>query len=197
MIGAGAIVSRPRSATRMVVNGDHHFMRRMNRWRPPRWFRRWMITATRAGDGWLWLAVAVVVLVAGGPQRFDAILVAGSAAMSGIVVFWVLKRTARRARPCAIERHCWADLLPPDQFSFPSGHSITAFCVRGPARALLSGVRRLAGVLRREYRRLPRGAGLALAQRRGRRLHPRRRPWLLVLCPSCPRITSLHVSIAP
>lgn len=132
MIGAGAIVSRARSATRMVVNGDHHFMRRMNRWRPPRWFRRWMITATRAGDGWLWLAVAVVVLVAGGPQRFDAIIVAGSAAMSGIAVFSVLKRTARRTRPCAIERHCWADLLPPDQFSFPSGHSITAFACAVP-----------------------------------------------------------------
>jgi undecaprenyl-diphosphatase len=23
--------------------------------------------------------------------------------------------------------HCWATLLPPDQFSFPSGHTITAF----------------------------------------------------------------------
>ena len=29
--------------------------------------------------------------------------------------------------PC--EPHCWATLLPPDQFSFPSGHTITAFAV--------------------------------------------------------------------
>ena len=28
-----------------------------------------------------------------------------------------------------MEPHCWADLLPPDQFSFPSGHTITAFAV--------------------------------------------------------------------
>jgi len=27
------------------------------------------------------------------------------------------------------EPHCWSTLLPPDQFSFPSGHSITAFAV--------------------------------------------------------------------
>jgi undecaprenyl-diphosphatase len=119
-------------ALRLVVSGDHNLMRRLNRWRPPRWFRRWMITATRAGDGWLWLAVAVVVLLAGGPQRFDAITVAGAAAMSGIAVFWALKRTARRTRPCAIERSCWAELLPPDQFSFPSGHSITAFACAVP-----------------------------------------------------------------
>ncbi len=34
-----------------------------------------------------------------------------------------------RKRPCALEPHCWATLLPPDQFSFPSGHTITAFAV--------------------------------------------------------------------
>jgi undecaprenyl-diphosphatase len=28
-----------------------------------------------------------------------------------------------------LEPHCWAKLLPPDQFSFPSGHTITAFAV--------------------------------------------------------------------
>jgi undecaprenyl-diphosphatase len=28
-----------------------------------------------------------------------------------------------------MEPHCWATLLPPDQFSFPSGHTITAFSV--------------------------------------------------------------------
>ena len=42
------------------------------------------------------------------------------------------KRTIRRPRPCAVEAHCWARLLPPDQFSFPSGHSITAFAVAVP-----------------------------------------------------------------
>lgn len=28
-----------------------------------------------------------------------------------------------------MEPHCWSRLLPPDQFSFPSGHTITAFAV--------------------------------------------------------------------
>jgi undecaprenyl-diphosphatase len=40
-----------------------------------------------------------------------------------------LKRMIGRKRPCAIETHCWSQLLPPDQFSFPSGHTITAFSV--------------------------------------------------------------------
>jgi undecaprenyl-diphosphatase len=51
------------------------------------------------------------------------------AVLAGIISFKVLKRSVGRRRPCALEPHCWATLLPPDQFSFPSGHSITAFAV--------------------------------------------------------------------
>jgi undecaprenyl-diphosphatase len=47
----------------------------------------------------------------------------------GIALFLKLKRSFGRKRPCAMEPHCWATLLPPDQFSFPSGHTITAFAV--------------------------------------------------------------------
>jgi len=43
------------------------------------------------------------------------------------VLFLVLKKLAGRKRPSALVPHCWATLLPPDQFSFPSGHTITAF----------------------------------------------------------------------
>ncbi len=51
------------------------------------------------------------------------------AAGLGIAAFIFLKKCANRQRPCAIEPHCWATLLPPDRFSFPSGHTITAFAV--------------------------------------------------------------------
>jgi len=47
----------------------------------------------------------------------------------GVALFLRLKKATGRRRPCAIEPHCWATLLPPDQFSFPSGHTITAFAV--------------------------------------------------------------------
>ena len=54
-----------------------------------------------------------------------------SAALS-VVLFKFLKRLTGRRRPCQIEPHCWATLLPPDQFSFPSGHTMTAFAVAIP-----------------------------------------------------------------
>jgi len=116
-------------SVRFVEAGDHGLMRRVNRWRAPRWLRLWMIAATRGGDGWLWYATGLIVALFGGPERFPALAAATLAAALGTGLFLKLKRTFGRKRPCALEPHCWATLLPPDQFSFPSGHTITAFAV--------------------------------------------------------------------
>jgi undecaprenyl-diphosphatase len=88
-----------------------------------------MICATRGGDGWLWYVMAIAVLFFGGPDRFVAVAAMAMAVGIGVAAFLVLKRSTGRKRPCALEPHCWAKLLPPDRFSFPSGHSITAFAV--------------------------------------------------------------------
>jgi undecaprenyl-diphosphatase len=112
-----------------IATRDHRLMRKVNRWPAPKWIRLWAIVATRAGDGWLWYITGLAVLLFGGEARLTAIASAGSAALVGIGLFKSLKKLSGRRRPCEIEPHCWATLLPPDQFSFPSGHTITAFAV--------------------------------------------------------------------
>jgi undecaprenyl-diphosphatase len=112
-----------------IDHRDHRLMRRVNRWQAPRWIRIWMLCATRGGDGWLWYALGLALLLFGGDAKFMAVGSATLAAASGIVLFLRIKKATGRKRPCAIEPHCWATLLPPDQFSFPSGHTITAFAV--------------------------------------------------------------------
>ena len=112
-----------------VATRDHRLMVRVNHWRPPKWLRLWMLAATRCGDGWLWYALGLTLALYGGPGRFHALLAATLAVAVGIVLFLELKRAFRRPRPCTLEPHCWAQFLPPDQFSFPSGHTITAFAV--------------------------------------------------------------------
>src|SRR5262245_37112932 len=112
-----------------ITYRDHKLMRRINQWHPPRWVRLWALWATRAGDGWLWYAVGLVILIFGGAQRFAALAAALLATGTGIVLFLKVKKATGRRRPHCFQPHCWATLLPPDQFSFPSGHTITAFAV--------------------------------------------------------------------
>jgi len=118
-----------RAVWNQIQSNDHRLMKRVHRWKAPRWFRILMITATRGGDGWLWYSLGLILLLYGGPSRFLAVGAAGSAVAAGIILFRVLKHSSRRKRPCEIEPHCWASILPPDKYSFPSGHSITAFAV--------------------------------------------------------------------
>lgn len=117
---------------RIIDAGDRKLMRQLNQWLAPWWIRAWMVCASRAGDGWLWIAIGLVLLAFGGERRFDALQAGFISVIAGIVTFHVMKRVIGRARPGGLDTHCWASLLPPDRFSFPSGHTITAFCVAVP-----------------------------------------------------------------
>jgi undecaprenyl-diphosphatase len=112
-----------------ISRRDHSLMRRANNWPAPRWIRVYAVAATRLGDGWIWLAMGLVMLALGGPDRIEAVACAAMAAFISVLLFNVLKRITGRKRPCDVEPHCWATLLPPDRFSFPSGHTMTAFAV--------------------------------------------------------------------
>jgi undecaprenyl-diphosphatase len=122
-------MSAPQSMFHFISSGDHKLMRKVNKWPAPKWVRLAAIIATRAGDGWLWYLLGLLVILFGGESRFTATAAAGSAAFTGVGLFVSLKKVSGRKRPCEIEPHVWAHLLPPDQFSFPSGHTITAFAV--------------------------------------------------------------------
>jgi undecaprenyl-diphosphatase len=112
-----------------ISRRDHKLMHRVNQWTPPRWIRLWMVFATRAGDGWLWYGMGLIILLFGGDRRWVAVGAATLSAGLGIAIFVNVKKATSRRRPCMFEPHCWTTLLPPDQFSFPSGHTITAFAV--------------------------------------------------------------------
>lgn len=115
-----------------IESRDHAVMRTVHRWRAPRWIRLWMIAATRGGDGWAWYLAGLILALFGGEEGLRTVARSGLAAGTGIALFIALKRAAGRKRPCSLEPHCWSTLLPPDQFSFPSGHTITAFAVSFP-----------------------------------------------------------------
>jgi len=114
---------------RLITAGDRKLMLRLNRWEAPHWIRKWMLLASRGGDGWLWGMIGLILFLFGGPRRLDALGAGFVSVGAGQLAFFVLKRIIDRERPCATETHCWSILLPPDRFSFPSGHTITAFAI--------------------------------------------------------------------
>jgi undecaprenyl-diphosphatase len=112
---------------RFIARRDHRVMRRANQWPAPPWVQKWALASTRAGDGWIWLLIGLALLLFGGAERLEAVLAGGFACGASVLAFMGLKRVAGRRRPYHVEPHCWATLLPPDQFSFPSGHTMTGF----------------------------------------------------------------------
>lgn len=112
-----------------VNHSDSRVNHRLVGWRPPRWFRLWMLTATRLGDGWLWLLTGVLLLAGGGGANVLEAAALAAAVANGLLI--VMKRRFRRPRPCELEPNPYfvASYRPQfrgDAFSFPSGHSLNA-----------------------------------------------------------------------
>ena len=72
---------------RFLESGDRKVMRKVNRWRAPRWIRIWMVCATRGGDGWLWYTLGAFTLAFGGESRLTALTAAVLAVLTGIALF--------------------------------------------------------------------------------------------------------------
>jgi len=111
-----------------VNAADLRLSHRLRAWSPPRWFRVWMLAATRFGDGPGWIAIGVGLLASGAPGR-AAVASGATAALLASLAFMALKRRFRRRRPCDLAPHPVFHVRPPDAFSFPSGHTMNAFAI--------------------------------------------------------------------
>jgi undecaprenyl-diphosphatase len=117
----------------LALASDDRLSGRLVEWRAPRWVRVWMLTATRLGDGGIWILTAVLLAASGlrGLQVLGAGAVA--AAIANVLLVLVKRRVQRsrpweRAKPHSFEVAPLA-WFPSDRFSFPSGHALNSFAV--------------------------------------------------------------------
>jgi len=116
-----------------VMTSDDRVTGRLVSWHPPRWVRLWMLCASKLGDGWLWLATALL-LTASGDHGLHVL--AGAAVAAGLanVLLVLTKSRIHRPRPCERRKPSHFDVdpltwFPSDRFSFPSGHALNAFAI--------------------------------------------------------------------
>ena len=81
---------------------------------------------SRAGDGWLWLALAVMLPAFAGEPGWTATLEMARVAVVCLPTYKLLKRTTARPRPSAAASELDALAVPLDTYSFPSGHTLHA-----------------------------------------------------------------------
>ncbi len=69
-----------------IEQRELRFMRRVNRWHAPRAVRICMLLMSRLGDGLLWYALALFVLIFGGQRGIHAFVTGGNNSRSGRVI---------------------------------------------------------------------------------------------------------------
>lgn len=87
------------------------------------------LAASRLGDGPLWGASGAFFLLFGNLRSRWAVAAATLAVGLSIALFKGVKGLIGRPRPFETWSHLPCLLAPPDRFSFPSGHTMTAFAV--------------------------------------------------------------------
>jgi membrane-associated phospholipid phosphatase len=78
-----------------------------------------------ADYGLIWVVLALVKGRRPGPARRRAVVALGTAGVSSLIVSRAVKQAVERQRP---EEHLTASVRTPTSSSFPSGHTLAAFC---------------------------------------------------------------------
>jgi undecaprenyl-diphosphatase len=83
------------------------------------------LVSNMADYGLIWVVVAMLKARRRGPQRRRAVVALGTAGVSSLIVSRVVKQAVERQRP---DEHLSATVRVPTSSSFPSGHTLAAFC---------------------------------------------------------------------
>ncbi len=83
------------------------------------------VLSNLADYGLIWVALAALKARRRGPDRRRAVVALAAAGFSSLIVSRVVKTAVERERP---EDHLDATVRAPSSSSFPSGHTLAAFC---------------------------------------------------------------------
>jgi undecaprenyl-diphosphatase len=111
---------------RNISYWDRVFFELINRYRDNRLLSRVIPWVSRSGDGWYYPFVVVLLLFTHPGQAFAFLGVALASFASELPVYKLVKNMVKRDRPFVKLPGILNRVVPPDQFSFPSGHTAGA-----------------------------------------------------------------------
>ena len=105
---------------------DLQLTRRVQRWSDGSAALTYFSAVSRLGDGIVWYALMLALLLMGGEKGQHATLHMAMIGLLSLVLYKSLKQLSRRPRPLAVEHTLARRVAPLDEFSFPSGHTLHA-----------------------------------------------------------------------
>jgi undecaprenyl-diphosphatase len=93
------------------------------------WLRDLMVVSSKLGDGPIWLFLGLSLALFGGGDGRKAVFIGTISVIICVAIFKALKHGTTRKRPFETYADMGFILPPPDEYSFPSGHSINAFAI--------------------------------------------------------------------
>lgn len=99
--------------------------------------KTFFIIASRLGDGPLWIITACCLFIVDGQQAQTVVLTMYLALILSLGTFMAIKNIFGRPRPFETWSGLTCLMAPPDKFSFPSGHTMTAFSAWGSLAAAI------------------------------------------------------------
>lgn len=97
-----------------------------NLWGTRRTIARFFGIVSRLGDGVIWYVLMIAIAILGGAKGPAVALQMGLTGLVAAAMYRGLKRWTRRPRPFRAHHDIVPLVLPLDEFSFPSGHTLHA-----------------------------------------------------------------------
>src|SRR5688500_14381748 len=95
----------------------------VNRTSQYRLIRDYFRAVSRLGDGVIWYAPMVCILMVEGANGYRPVLHMAVTGLLGTLLYKWLKGKTLRPRPYEVRQDIWLTGTPLDKFSFPSGHT--------------------------------------------------------------------------
>ena len=87
-----------------------------------------MYVFSRVGDGYIWIFTALFLIVLKLPLIYLYLMRSATGTIFCIILFTYSKNLVNRTRPYK-KHHKRPMIIPPDRYSFPSGHTIVSFSI--------------------------------------------------------------------